>query len=202
MALAGLAICAYPLAMDGEHRKTCRRYNEPWHAHFLTFSCLRRQRFFSGNQAPLWFLESLQAARRKEDFDLWAYVIMPEHAHLVICPNGEYSISKILSRIKWPVARRAVQMVRRDHPEFLPKMAQTKAGKVVYRFWQEGGGYDRNLWTAKEIHEKVAYVHNNPVGRGLVQKPEDWPWSSYRAWEFGSAEPVPIDAGTVPVIAR
>ena len=56
----------------------------------------------------------------------------------------------------------------------------------------------RNVWTADEAHEKVHYIHGNPVGRGLVDGPGDWPWSSWRGWEFGIDEPVAIDRESLP----
>jgi len=45
--------------------------------------------------------------------------------------------------------------------------------------WQRKG-YDMNIWTAKKVEEKLNYMHNNPVKRGLVKEPGDWPWSSWR----------------------
>ena len=180
-------------------RKLCKRYNTPWQAHYLTFSCLRRQPFFRGRRTPVWFLESLDTARRKEAFDLWAFVIMPEHVHLLIAPGGDYDIGRILSRIKGPMSHRALSFIRANHPDFLPKMTQTRpSGKTAQRFWQPGGGYDRNLWTGREIHEKIHYIHANPVRRGLVERAEDWHWSSGRAWAEGVDEPLRIDRGSVP----
>ena len=46
-----------------------------------------------------------------------------------------------------------------------------------YRVWQ-WGGYDLNIWSEKKRLEKLNYMHNNPVKRGLVKTPGDWPWSS------------------------
>jgi putative transposase len=48
-----------------------------------------------------------------------------------------------------------------------------------HRVWQRGG-YDMNLWSEKKVLKKLNYVHNNPVRRGLVTHPGDWPWSSWR----------------------
>jgi putative transposase len=44
--------------------------------------------------------------------------------------------------------------------------------------------YDFNVWTARKRIEKLRYMHRNPVARGLVQEPEQWPWSSYRSYAF------------------
>ena len=180
-------------------RKRCRRYDDPWHVHCLTFSCFRRQPLFSGRLAPRWFLENLDAARRVEPFDLWAFVVMPEHVHLVIAPGRDYQISRILWRIKKPFADRILAHVRAVHADFLPRLAERRPdGRVAHRFWQPGGGYDRNLWTPKRIHEKIRYVHENPVRRGLVDRPEDWPWTSYRTWCSGQPDPLRLDLGDVP----
>jgi REP element-mobilizing transposase RayT len=87
------------------HRKRCRRINDPGHAHSLTFSCFRRQAFLSKDGSRRWLIEAIDRARSKHEFHVWAYVIMPEHAHLLIWPNDvNYDISDILSSIKQSVA--------------------------------------------------------------------------------------------------
>ena len=183
------------------HRKRCKRFDVPWEAHCLTFSCYRRRPFLSDNRSPMWVIESLNAARNKGLFDLWVYVILPEHVHLVLLPLNGSRISTILQAIKQPVARRAVACVRTEHPTFLCLMADIQpTGRTTYRFWQRGGGYDRNLRTPSDIHEKIHYLHNNPIRRGLVEQASDWPWSSYRAWEEGLDEPIRIDRDSVPIV--
>jgi putative transposase len=69
-----------------------------------------------------------------------------------------------------------------------------------YRFWQRGGGYDRNLRTTRDIHEKIQYIHNNPVRRGLVDRPGDWAWSSYGMWEDGHDGVVGLDWESLPAL--
>ena len=115
----------------------------------------------------------------KHGFHVWAYVIMPEHAHLLICPTPpDYDISDILNSIKQSVSKRALLHVRRAAPAFLTRMEDRQPnGELYYRFWQRGGGYDRNIVEpATAIHE-VEYMHANPVRRGLCKKAEDWLWS-------------------------
>lgn len=52
------------------------------------------------------------------------------------------------------------------------------------RFWQPGGGFDRNVRDYAELSREIEYIHHNPVRRGLVANPIDWPWSSAR-WYAG-----------------
>ena len=62
------------------------------------------------------------------------------------------------------------------------------------RFWQTGGGYDRNVFTEQQLLQKIAYIHQNPVRRRLVERPGDWQWSSVGHYEQeGSYEGPTID---------
>lgn len=181
------------------YRKTIKHYDDPSHAHYLTFSCLRRQPFLSGRLAPLWLIDSIEAARREKPFELWAWVFMPEHVHLLIRPQAGALIKEILRVIKRPVSCRVIKWVRIHHPGFLTRMRhEQRGGRWIHRFWQRGPGYDRNIWSAEEIREKILYIHMNPVRRGLADHPRDWRWSSWRAWGESVAEPLKVDFESVP----
>ncbi len=54
--------------------------------------------------------------------------------------------------------------------------------------WQ-GRFFDRALRTVKEYHEKVEYIHRNPLTAGLVRRPEEWPWSSAREYKGNADRP-------------
>jgi hypothetical protein len=66
--------------------------------------------------------------------------------------------------------------------------------REVGELWQERF-FDRALRTVKEYHEKVEYIHLNPVRRGLVKRPEDWKWSSLREFAGVSGEEQEIHCG-------
>jgi hypothetical protein len=103
-----------------KHRKTCRRFNDVGHAHFLTFSCYHRQPFLSRDRSRQWMLDAIARAREQYDFHLWAYVIMPEHVHLLIWPaRREYSISAILKT--QAVGGAAGPDVRQQHCPTVPQ---------------------------------------------------------------------------------
>ena len=59
-------------------------------------------------------------------------------------------------------------------------------------FWQRRF-YDFNVWSSGKLREKLNYMHKNPVTRGLVEHPKDWPWSSWSYYEKGEAGLIPID---------
>ena len=167
--------------MPADHKK-CRRYNEPGHAHALTFSCFHRRPFLSKDRSRRWFLRALEIARERHEFDLWAYCIMPEHVHLLLYPRlCDYSISEILRTIKQSVAVVALRHVKRSSPASLRQFEDCQPnGVAAYRFWQRGGGYDRNLTEVSTVLAEIDYIHANPVRRELCQRAADWPWSSAR----------------------
>ncbi|HEY7119546.1 MAG TPA: hypothetical protein VH475_23340, partial [Tepidisphaeraceae bacterium] len=107
---------------------------------------------------------------------------MPEHAHLLAFPTREsYDISAFFATIKLSVVRKAVSFVEHNAPDFLAHMADRQSsGKVTYRFWQRGGGYDRNVFEPATLLAMIEYIHNNPLRRGLVARSTDWIWSSAR----------------------
>jgi len=142
------------------HRKTRQTFDTPGDAHFLTFSCFKRLPLLNRDRSRTWFIEAMRKAAGHGKLDLWAYVIMPEHVHLVLLPAPNVRVAEILSMVKQSTAKRALLWTRQNAPDFLPNLCdQQPNGKTHHRFWQRGGGYDRNLRSVRDIHEKIAYVH-------------------------------------------
>ena len=126
---------------------------------------------------------------------------MPEHVHLLIWPRQQqYSVSSILQRIKAPTAQRALaQLEKVSSPLLRDLCTVAKSGRITYRIWQAGGGYDRNMNTAEAIHEALNYIHNNPVRRELVDQAAGWRWSSYKEWWGPDRGPIIVDK-TMPTL--
>lgn len=180
------------------HSTPRRAFDEPAHAHFLTFSCFHRRHFLTSEFARHSLAEAIQFARERHDFAVWAYVFMPNHVHLLIYPRRtEYSMSSILRDIKEQPARRVIRHLRDNTPWLLKLMRSRQGKRIVHRFWQAGGGYDRNLYSVQLIERAVNYIEWNPVRRGYVAAPFDWKWSSARARSGESLVPLKIDRVTV-----
>lgn len=162
-----------------KHRKKLHHYNTSGHAHELTFSCYRRQSFFNDPVACRVFLEELERSRTIYNFKLWAYVIMPHHVHLRIWPlNASYDIGKITGGIKGPMAKRYRGYLLEHNGERHDSFIVNDHEEKRFVFWQKGGGFDRNLWNAKAIHDSIGYIEANPVRSRLVGSAEEWEWSS------------------------
>ncbi|MCC7293119.1 MAG: transposase [Phycisphaerales bacterium] len=151
----------------------------------MTFTCHGRLPLLSKDRTREWLVDSLDRARRILALKLWAYVIMPEHVHVLFLPTRpDYRMSAILKVIKQPVGQKALNFLKEFHPSWLARMrVPSSGGQPEHGFWQPGGGYDRNIDRARTAWNCVQYIHNNPVRRGLAACPSDWEWSSARWYE-------------------
>lgn len=172
--------------------KRRRRYHEPGQPRELTFSCYRRFPFLARERTRDWFRDALQAARARFPFQIWAYVLMPEHLHLLVYPgDAPDPMSAFLQALKEPVATKAIAYIRAKAPRWLSRIKVREGKRIRHRFWQPGGGYDRNITSASALRAMIDYIHLNPVRRGLVAAAEQWEWSSAR-W-YAGMRPVKIE---------
>jgi REP-associated tyrosine transposase len=156
------------------------------HLHYTTRSTYHRARLFDSERFKRQWVQTLGELRRELNFKIIGYVLMPEHFHVLIWPARDLNPSQILQKLEdrtalfvlknlkenanYPWCRKMLEGVR------LPPTVHHHAH---FRVWQRGG-YDLNVWSPKKRREKLTYMHNNPVTRRLVEKPGDWPWSSWR----------------------
>ena len=170
------------------------RLDTPGHLHFYTFSCYRRLPLLTNELWRGWLAESIAHARQKLEIDLWAYVFMPEHVHLLLKPRKEnYRISEFMQLAKHPMARRVANSLKKNNSPLLKQLeVEELDGSIKHCYWQPGGGHDVNILSVKKAIEKADYCHRNPVKRRLVQSPDQWKWSSFRWIEQGKRENEPL----------
>jgi putative transposase len=168
-----------------EHRKKIKHYHEPGDLHELTFSCYLRMSLLSSDLWKKWFCQSIDRACDRGSFGLVAFVIMPEHTHLLVDPYAyPVSIGDLLKTIKGPFSVRVKRALQRDHDPLLSRLTvKERPGKLAFRYWQEGPGYDRNVSGERDAMNVINYIHMNPVRRGLVSRASEWKWSSARWYE-------------------
>jgi putative transposase len=148
-----------------------KRYQKTGDLHFLTFSCYHRLPYLESDSAKRVFEQSLEAIRTKYSFLVIGYVVMPEHVHLLVTEPFAEPLATALQALKISVSAR------------LPQSP----------FWQRRY-YDFNVFTEEKRIEKLRYLHRNPVHRGLVARPADWPWSSFNHHATGAMGAVEIES--------
>jgi putative transposase len=147
------------------------RYHQTGNFHFLTFSCYHRLPYLTTPSAREAFEESLERMRIRYRFVVAGYVVMPEHVHLLLSEPQIGILSTAIQALKLSVTRQ-----RSERP-----------------FWQ-ARYYDFTVHSSEKTAEKLRYIHRNPVARGLVSKPEEWPCSSFRHYRNGERGRVEIES--------
>ena len=122
------------------YRKTCKAFDEPGQAHALTFSCFGRQRFLSRERSCRWTIDAIRQAGAKYGFQLWAYVLMPEHVHLMLGEPKRSKLEDIFRALKTQTSKRL------------------KGDRL--QFWQRRY-YDFNAHSEEKRVEKIRYIHRN-----------------------------------------
>jgi len=144
-----------------------RRYHNTGNLHFIGINCFRKRPIFDTPEPRNTFLTILEQTRLEYSVDIYGYVIMPTHIHLLISEPKEKPLASFIQVIK-------------------QRFSKTRIEKEVWELRY----YDFNVFTSRKITEKLDYMHMNPVKAGLAIAPPDWQWSSYRT--IYHAEPGPV----------
>jgi len=147
------------------------RYQQCGCLHFVTFSCFHRLPHLGTGVGRDLFESTLERIRLRYRFVVSGYVVVPEHIHMLVSEPHNGLLARSIQALKLSVAKR----------------------RAVSPFWQLRY-YDFNVWSADKVTEKLRYMHRNPVARGLVAKPEDWLWSSFRHYATGEIGIVEIES--------
>ncbi len=150
-----------------------KRYQQAQDHHFITFSCYGRLPYLADPAVKATVEQVLERTRSRHNARIYAYVLMPEHIHLLINESFNISLAMFLKSLKQETSR--LLKGTRDH------------------FWQPRY-YDFNVYTPDKFSEKVRYIHRNPVGRGLVTSPDLYPRSSFNHYSTGARGTVEIES--------
>jgi REP-associated tyrosine transposase len=176
-----------------------RRPFTPGHLQFITSSTYRRTPLFSSERLARVFVEVLEGVRAQLGFALVGWVLMPEHFHLLLLPRPAESATLIVKQLKQQTAYRVLASLREniDRPWCEKILARLRLPSTVhdesqYRVWQRRF-YPFNVYSEKKRLEKLDYMHNNPVTRGLAERPGDWRLSSWRFYYLEDASVLRTD---------
>jgi putative transposase len=169
------------------------------HLHYLTTSTYRRARLFDSERFQRNFITVLGGLRAQLGFRMVGYVLMPEHFHLLIWPSDMANPTQIMQRLAGRTAKFVLSSLRRNlqFPWCRRMLERVRLPSTVHshahvRVWQRRF-YDMNIWSEKKRLEKLKYMHGNPVKRGLVSSPDQWPWSSFRFYNLGDESLLKMD---------
>ncbi len=179
-----------------------RRYDVPGHSHFWTVSCYRRLTFFWHDDMKRVVVDGLRRLQERYGLCIIAYVVMPEHLHLIVYPHAKgddrpIPISHVWESFKKYIGYHGKACLRRLWRErgelWSPPLNAWARGGPEKRIIMETRGYDFNIDRETTLLEKIDYSHKNPITRGLVDRADDWRWSSYRYYELDDSSVLRMD---------
>lgn len=152
------------------------------------------QYFLEANEI---FLTNLDFYRSKYGYQLRGYVIMPDHYHLLLTVQPGTSLPDLLRDFKSQVGRQVLDrlksagklsLLRRFQLQSPPKRTKDPRHRILQ--------YDNDIvevFTREICRGKLRYMHNNPVAKGLVSAPSDWPYSSWKVYHAEVDAPIQVD---------
>jgi REP element-mobilizing transposase RayT len=158
---------------------------------FITAVGKDRLTIFQKNRIKELTCAAIDEARTSAGFLLFAYVLMPDHIHMLT--DAPLKPSVVLQYIKGIVARRVIDHLKKGDYESSLRKLRHADWKRNHRFslWQHDSDVFSVTSESKFI-EKVNYIHMNPVRAGLAERAEAYRWSSARWWKGAPAEDEPL----------
>jgi putative transposase len=133
---------------------------KPHGTYFVTFSTWQRQRLFVVESYARLFLKTIYGYRRQGRFELHAFVLMPEHVHVLLTPASSVTLE------------RSIQFIKGGYSHALGVELGRKR-----EIWQRGFT-DHRIRDAGDFNIHCDYIHKNPVKRGLVRAASDYRYCS------------------------
>ncbi len=136
------------------------RLISPPGTYFVTFSTWQRRRMFVVENYARLFLQTLYRYRRGGRYQLHAFVVMPEHVHLLLTPAHDVTLEH------------AIQLIKGGYSHALGSTLGRKR-----EIWQRGFT-DHRIRDDRDFMNHVNYIHQNPVRRGIVYDPSEYRYCS------------------------
>jgi len=162
-----------------------KRINLDNQVYFITTNTFKRKRVFKDDRNCKLFMGVLSYCQKRYKFKLYGYVVMPDHIHLLIQPDDNYTISAVIQKIKSIFAKEFKLKIKKRVAASLARGGDSKtiayAELIEYNhpIWQKSF-YDHAIRNEQDFEEKLDYIHQNPIRVGLVKSADQYKWSSYK----------------------
>jgi putative transposase len=180
------------------------KYSEGYH--FITVVTNKRVEVFKYKDTALIAINTILFYEKRGDFNLNGYIIMPDHIHMICeflggrrSPNPpditqpgscrSPDLSAIIRDIKKYIAKETIQVLKSLDRRMLLGLQLTtpKKRRHTHQLWQPDY-YDFNILTESKLNEKLKYMYENPLRKGLCGNPFDYEFSDVKRY-FGSGDP-------------
>lgn len=164
--------------------------------YFVTTTITEWQNVFCSTDAFEIIINSLKYCIANKGLHLHGYVIMPNHAHYILSTNENKKLSDIMRDFNTHTSRLLTKLLTEYNRQVILNIFKYAASNDrrdnVFKVWQDGY-HPIVLMSEIFLRQKLDYLHNNPVRKGFVEKPEEWRYSSERNYIHGDHSIIQVE---------
>ncbi len=157
--------------------------------HYLTFATVNWIDVFTGKKYRDVLIDSLAYCRKEKGLELYGYVIMSNHVHLIAKAKEGFGLSDILRDFKKHTSKQIIKLIQEESEsrkewllQVMSEHGKNNDKNKTYQLWRNDN-HPIELHSNEVIKQKLDYIHNNPVEAGIVEKQEDYLYSSARNYQ-------------------
>jgi REP element-mobilizing transposase RayT len=155
-------------------------------AYFVTITVVEWVDLFTRMNHKNTIINALKYCQKNKGLEIYAWVLMSNHLHMICRGNDEYHLAAIMRDFKKFTARQIIKQIKEEpesRREWLLNIFSNACGHLKreqeYKVWQNGY-HAIEVSSNKFIYQKLNYIHQNPVDAGIVARPEEYIYSSAR----------------------
>ena len=161
------------------------KFNNPEGLYFVTSTVVGWIDVFTRDEYRNTLLDSFRFCQQNKGLELFAWVLMTNHFHLIARAGKDNKLEHILRDLKKITSRRIIKAIIENPKEsrkewmryMFERYGKYNANNKQYQFWQQDN-HPIELWSPEVIKQKLDYIHNNPVKNGYVTEAKDYKYSS------------------------
>ena len=172
----------YLVAMSSKYK-----FYNPDGIYFVSFATVLWIDIFTRELYRELIIESWKYCQKEKGLMIYGWVLMTNHAHLIISKNGNDLLENIMRDMKKFLSHKIIEAVRGNIQEsrrewileLFARAGKNNSNNRKYQFWQQDN-HPIELTSNEIKDQKLYYIHRNPVEAGFVDEPEHWRYSSAR----------------------
>ena len=173
-----------------------RHYAEGEYVYFVTWTVTDWLAVFTTHEQFMVLIDALAYSRTRKGLLVHAYVVMPNHAHLIISSEPSAALPGIVRDLKRFTSRALTRLFEERgagvHLQHFREAARRSGRGNDYALWREGW-HPVAIYTHRFFRQKLDYLHENPVRKGYVRRAEHWQYSSAGDYITGEQGPLELD---------
>lgn len=159
--------------------------------HFITFAVVEWVDVFTRKEYRDLLLDSLRYCQKEKGLVLYGWCIMSNHLHLILSSRNNQT-SEVLRDFKKYTAKQIISAIEHNEQEsrkewmlqIFRRCGAANSHNQQFQFWRQDN-HPKELYSPHFSLQKLEYIHNNPVEAGIVEKAEEYLYSSARDYYYG-----------------